>query len=321
MTIDKSRPPRTAPLPAFTPVPRQCNRHDGWTAERQHGFIQALADTGSVKAAARRVNMTPEGAYLLRRHPDAASFRKAWEAALALGVQQLEDIALERALHGQEVPVYSYGKLIGSRIVHNDRLLMFMLRNRAPTRFAADGRVTQRQSTIGHPGATELSRLKREWRKQWEKEAATTAAEQTRHKGDDLLERFHTMHRRWFLALGPRARQAYRQFREIELAEKPRGNQAYWAGIDLANAREDLSTARDDDERDDAREAIAEAEAALAQATRDREEAEADYAQWFRSDRRAKIWLGIDVMFGKAADPAPAPALTPAQPKKERKTP
>ena len=113
MTIDKSRPPRArrasaAPLPAFTPVPRHFNRHDGWTPERQQRFIEALADTGSVKAAAHRVNMTPEGAYHLRRHPEAASFRKAWEAALALGVQQLEDIAMERALYGQEVPVYSY---------------------------------------------------------------------------------------------------------------------------------------------------------------------------------------------------------------------
>ena len=94
MTIDKSRPAPEdrAALPAFTPVPRLINRHDGWTAERQRGFIEALADTGSVKAAAHAVNMTPEGAYLLRRHPEAASFRAAWQAALALGVQRLEDM-------------------------------------------------------------------------------------------------------------------------------------------------------------------------------------------------------------------------------------
>ena len=137
MTIDKRRKPAAkGTLPDFTPVPRQCKRHDGWTPERQRGFIEALADTGSVKAAAHAVNMTPEGAYLLRRHPQGKSFRKAWEAALALGVMQLEDIAMQRALHGVEVPVYSYGKLVGNRVVHNDRLLMFMLRNRAPARFA-----------------------------------------------------------------------------------------------------------------------------------------------------------------------------------------
>lgn len=170
MTISKARPSaKPGTIPDFLPVPRHYNRHDGWTEERQRGFIAALADTGSVKAAAHRVNMTPEGAYLLRRHPAADSFRQAWEAALALGVQQLEDIAMERALYGQEVPVYSYGKLIGSRIVHNDRLLMFMLRNRAPTRFSADGRVTARRATIGDPAeANRLSRLKKQWRKEWE---------------------------------------------------------------------------------------------------------------------------------------------------------
>ncbi len=305
MTIDKTRLPRPqagspGQLPSFTPVPRQTARHDGWTELRQRNFIEALADTGSVKAAAHRINMTPEGAYLLRRHPQGASFRKAWEAALALGVQQLEDIAMERAMYGQEVPVYSYGKLIGSRIVHNDRLLMFMLRNRAPTRFTADGRAASRQNSIGNPTkAAELSRLKREWRKQWEAEAFTRDVEQSRQDGDELLDKILTMHRRWFLALGPRARQAYRAFREIELEEQRSRDEAFWAGVDLEIAQEDLEGAQDEDDRTDAREALTEAEEALAQARREQEEAEADYTHWFQSDRRAKIWLGIDVMFGK----------------------
>lgn len=137
--IDQSRPkPYTPTLAEFTPVPRQTKRHDGWTPDRQRRFIAALADLGSVKSAAHAVNMTPEGAYLLRRHPQAEEFRAAWEAALALGVQRLEDVAMERALYGVEVPVYHFGAVVGTRRVYNDRLLMFILRNRAPTRFAAD---------------------------------------------------------------------------------------------------------------------------------------------------------------------------------------
>ena len=170
--IDKSRPKperKRGPLPAFTPVPRSRIRHDGWTPERQRGFIEALADTGSIRSAAHAVNMTPEGAYLLRRHPQAGEFRKAWEAALALGVQRLEDVALERALHGVEVPVYHFGAVVGARRVYNDRLLMFMLRNRAPKRFAADTRNTD-AATRSH-----LARLKREWRKEWEEEQRAKA--------------------------------------------------------------------------------------------------------------------------------------------------
>lgn len=132
----QNRTPSQPVVPAFTPVPRKY-RHDGWTEQRQRAFIDALAETGSVKHAAKRINMSPEGAYALRRQPDAEEFRAAWAAALDHGVQRLEDIAMERALHGVEVPVYSYGKIIGSRIVHNDRLLMFLLRNRATHRFAA----------------------------------------------------------------------------------------------------------------------------------------------------------------------------------------
>ena len=115
------------PLPDFDAVPRK-HRHDGWTPDRQRAFIEALADTGSVSRAASQVNMSPEGAYYLRRQPNAESFRRAWEAALDFGVQRLKDIAFERAIDGQLVPVFVAGKLMGFRRKKNDRLLMFCLR-------------------------------------------------------------------------------------------------------------------------------------------------------------------------------------------------
>lgn len=168
---DKTRrkPPRGT-LPEFLPVPRHYNRHDGWTAERQRAFIAALADCGSVRRAAHAVNMTPESAYQLRRHAKAASFRQAWEAALALGVQRLEDVAMDRALNGTEVPVYSYGKLVGTRIVHNDRLVMFLLRNRAGKRFRADARHDA-------PTRQELDKLKAKWREEWAEERGLNRSE------------------------------------------------------------------------------------------------------------------------------------------------
>lgn len=119
-----------ARLPAFEPVPRK-PRHDGWTPERQKAFIAALADTGSVSRAARHVNMSPEGAYYLRRQPGLEGFRRAWEAALDFGVQRLKDIAYERAIDGQLSPVFVGGKLKGFRRTRNDRLLMFCLRMNA----------------------------------------------------------------------------------------------------------------------------------------------------------------------------------------------
>ena len=80
--------PQTArgTLPTFIPVPRAKERSNGWKPEVQRAFIEALADTGSVASACRQVGRAEVGAYLLRRHPKAASFRAAWQAALDLGM-------------------------------------------------------------------------------------------------------------------------------------------------------------------------------------------------------------------------------------------
>ncbi len=120
--------PAQKPVPDFTPVPRKY-RYDGWTPDRQRAFIAALAETGSVKAAAKRINMSSEGAYFLRRQPGADSFRAAWEAALDHGVQRLLDTAIDRALEGVPVPVFYQGEQCGERRAYNDRLLMFILRH------------------------------------------------------------------------------------------------------------------------------------------------------------------------------------------------
>jgi hypothetical protein len=128
--VEKRPPaaPSTDPIPRFTPVPRRY-RHDGWTPERQKAFIEALADTGCVDRAARMVNMAQTNCYALRRAPGAEEFRRAWDAALDFGLKRLKDIAFERAIEGQLVPVFVGGKLMGFRRKRNDALLMFCLRH------------------------------------------------------------------------------------------------------------------------------------------------------------------------------------------------
>lgn len=116
-------------LPDFEPVPRKGNRHDGWTPERQKAFIEALADTGSVRRAARMVNMSQANAYALRRAPGAEGLRRAWDAALDFGLARLKDIAFERAIEGELIPVFVGGKLMGFRRKRNDALLIFCLRH------------------------------------------------------------------------------------------------------------------------------------------------------------------------------------------------
>jgi hypothetical protein len=124
----------------FNPVPRKHKRHDGWTAKRQRGFIEALARTGSVTRAAAAVNMAKEGAYQLRLHPDAAEFRAAWERALDYGTHILSDAALDRAIHGVPVPIMHEGKQVAERRTFNERLTMWQLQHRMPERFGKPGR-------------------------------------------------------------------------------------------------------------------------------------------------------------------------------------
>lgn len=125
---------------AFTPVPVRA-RHDGWTPERQQGFILRLALGGCVAVAARGVGKTKASAYRLRERPGAASFAAAWEKALGWGRDRTVDTALEIALCGEKVPVIRNGRCVG--IVHrpNDRLMLAVLNaldRRAERRPAVD---------------------------------------------------------------------------------------------------------------------------------------------------------------------------------------
>jgi hypothetical protein len=164
LTMPDDDTPRTT-LPDFAPVPRQRRKLTGWTPEVQRAFIEVLAETGSVRAACRAVKRSDHGAYMLRRHPEAHEFRAAWEAALDIGMQRIEDIAMDRAINGVEQPHYAYGKLLGTRTRYNDRLLMFMLRNRRPDRFTGG-----RPKALSAADKQTLERLKKEWRAEWKRE-------------------------------------------------------------------------------------------------------------------------------------------------------
>ena len=211
-------PPDPAPLhtilPSFAPVPREKDRANGWKPHVQQAFIEALAETGSVRAACRRVARADHGAYLLRRHPEAAAFRAAWDAALDIGMRRIEDVAMDRALNGVEVPVYSYGKLVGARTVYNDRLVMFMLRNRAPERFAGD-----RAKALSATDKETLRKFKAQWLAEWERDHAIRAAEHDHEEGDTFVETIKAMHRDWYLDMSPATRAAYRAFRTAEDAD------------------------------------------------------------------------------------------------------
>jgi hypothetical protein len=109
-------------------------RGDGWTAARRVGFLEALWNGAGVTEAARHVGMTPQSARKLRLR--APAFRASWDDATAFTIDQLADTAFDRAINGSERPIWRRGRIVGSRIVHHDSLLMRLLSIRDPENYA-----------------------------------------------------------------------------------------------------------------------------------------------------------------------------------------
>jgi hypothetical protein len=72
--------------------------------------------------------MSRESAYRLRRRTDRRAFADAWYCAQRVAAHRLTDIALERAISGNtDLILDKFGDVVGSRVRHDNRLLMFLL--------------------------------------------------------------------------------------------------------------------------------------------------------------------------------------------------
>jgi hypothetical protein len=97
-------------------------RHDGWTDERRARFLDSLAARGNVRLACRRVHLSPEAAYRLKRRDPG--FARAWEAALVLAYDCGLDTLADRAIDGVEEAVWHHGEQVGTRRKYDSRLLL-----------------------------------------------------------------------------------------------------------------------------------------------------------------------------------------------------
>jgi len=114
---------------------------EGWTAEKQRDFLVHLSETGCIRHACDHVGLSRQSAYALRRRHPSSVFAIGWDVAIHLARQAMLDEATERAFVGREVPVWYHGEQVGTRIIHNDKLLMFLLGlRREPLHPALDAR-------------------------------------------------------------------------------------------------------------------------------------------------------------------------------------
>lgn len=115
-----------------TPAPRKKPRRrtPHLLQEKLDTFIEFLARTGSVTAAAEAAGLPRTQLYERRR--TRTRFATAWNKALSLGVDSLHDNAMKRALEGEERQIVRKGELVGTERRFNDGLMKFLLKAHKP---------------------------------------------------------------------------------------------------------------------------------------------------------------------------------------------
>lgn len=104
---------------------------------RREQFLEILAETASVTAAARAAGVYRVKWYRLRKADPA--FDAAWHEALEIGIDAVEDEAVRRAVEGHDEPVYFQGQKVGATRKYSDRMLMLLLRARRPALYGDGG--------------------------------------------------------------------------------------------------------------------------------------------------------------------------------------
>ena len=139
--------PGSDPIPPddlllFTPVHTTYRGANGWSSEVQRAFVAALAQCGTVAAAARSVGRSPSSAYQLRRRAgEAHPFSLAWDEAQARAADQALDAGMTGGMVARRTAVFHRGRQVGWRTTYDNRLAYAALRalDRREARWAAQG--------------------------------------------------------------------------------------------------------------------------------------------------------------------------------------
>jgi len=102
-------------------------RYNGWTADKQRLFLEAVSEGQSIVHACSIVGMSKQSAYALRNSARGAGFALGWNAAVLIGRNVLADVLMDRALHGYRESVMQDDGRTVTRHRHDNRLGMAML--------------------------------------------------------------------------------------------------------------------------------------------------------------------------------------------------
>ena len=103
------------------------------TAKKRQAFRAALAETANVLKSSEIARIARRTAYDWKSAD--SEFADAWERALDIGTDALEDEAVRRAHDGIDEPVFYQGKACGVVRKYSDTLLIFLLKGRRPEKY------------------------------------------------------------------------------------------------------------------------------------------------------------------------------------------
>ncbi len=165
-------PEELPPALEFTPVPRKRLRSNGLNPMRQRAFIAYLSVNGSVEMSATAVGVSANSFYQLKKAEGAESFAAAWDSAIEMGARRVLDTLMDHAIHGTPEKLIKNGEVILERRKFNTRAMMWIVQQRFPELYGGNLNLS------GHPASSlphGIQKLKEEWRKEWEEEAAQKA--------------------------------------------------------------------------------------------------------------------------------------------------
>lgn len=160
------------PALEFTPVPRKRLRSNGLNPMRQRAFIAYLSVNGSVEMSATAIGASDSALYNLKRAEGAESFAAAWDNAIEMGARRVLDTLMDHAIHGTPEKLIKNGEVILERRKYNTRAMMWIVQQRFPELYGGNLNLSGRPASSLPHG---IQKLKEEWRKEWEEEAAQKA--------------------------------------------------------------------------------------------------------------------------------------------------
>lgn len=112
---DQANQSQFTDIPPVDDLAHPKERHDGWSPDKQVTFLEALARTGNVRAAATYAGLSRESAYKLRRRADGRTFARAWDAAIIHARDIFQDALLDKGLNGWSEAVWHQREEVGTR--------------------------------------------------------------------------------------------------------------------------------------------------------------------------------------------------------------